>query len=274
MLRAFVDWLWRLELREATLWSLAVNVVVFILALLLGDALVRLWRHRPIALAPPPLSRSEVGLAAACVVLNSGVMLAGWGLFRTSVIRVFVEASIVRVVADGLVLLLVMDLAMYVTHRIAHHPLAFRLVHAIHHRYDAPRPLTLFVLHPLEVLGFGGLWLAVLCTHRFSLGGILLYLAFNTAFGTLGHVGVEPLPTAFVRVPFVSSLGTSTFHARHHQAPGTNFGFYTTVWDRLFGSLEATYSTRFGEPVSSTTHRWGREDPGGTSDERPEAKRG
>lgn len=32
-------------------------------------------------------------------------------------------------------------------------------------------------------------------------------------------------------------VGTSTFHAGHHQDAGHNFGFYTLVWDRLFGTL-------------------------------------
>jgi sterol desaturase/sphingolipid hydroxylase (fatty acid hydroxylase superfamily) len=123
-----------------------------------------------------------------------------------------------------------------VTHRLAHHELAFRWVHGVHHRYDRPRPLTLFVLHPLEVLGFGGLWIAVLTTHAFSLGGLLLYLTLNTTYGVVGHTGVEPLPPRWERV--LRLVGTSTFHAHHHQDPRSNYGFYTTVWDRLLGTLE------------------------------------
>ena len=68
---------------------------------------------------------------------------------------------------------------------------------------------------------------------------ILIYLGLNLAFGTLGHVGVEPYPAAWFRWPVLRDLGSSTFHAGHHQDLAVNFGFYTTLWDRLFGTLGA-----------------------------------
>ncbi len=229
---------------EAASLSLLVNVVVFLLALFVGEAILRLWRKQKVADPPLPLSRSEVALAAACVVLNSVVMLAGWLLFVRGIVNVDADPSPLRWLVDLVILTIVMDLAMYVTHRAAHHPIAFKYVHGIHHVYDKPRPLTLFVLHPIEVLGFGGLWIAVLCTHAFSLGGMLLYLTLNTTFGVVGHIGVEPLPRTWGKL--VRLVGTSTFHARHHQDPTSNYGFYTTVWDRLFKTLGKTYDEKFG----------------------------
>ena len=32
-------------------------------------------------------------------------------------------------------------------------------------------------------------------------------------------------------------IGSSTFHANHHQDGDVNFGFYTNLWDRLFRTL-------------------------------------
>jgi sterol desaturase/sphingolipid hydroxylase (fatty acid hydroxylase superfamily) len=127
-----------------------------------------------------------------------------------------------------------MDLAMYFLHRLAHVPFLYRLVHATHHRYEHPRPLTLFVLHPLEVLGFGALWLVVVALSSPAWIGVLGYLTLNAAFGAVGHLGVEPLPAAVREAPLLRHLGTSTFHADHHQVPDRNFGFYTDVWDRIF----------------------------------------
>ena len=71
-------------------------------------------------------------------------------------------------------------------------------------------------------------------------------LALNTAFGAIGHLGVEPLPDGWVRAPILRWIATSTFHARHHGDPRSNFGFYTLVWDRLFGTLSSTYERDFG----------------------------
>jgi sterol desaturase/sphingolipid hydroxylase (fatty acid hydroxylase superfamily) len=207
---------------------------------LLGALLVRAFRRSPVGGEPGPLTREEVLLAAVCVIGNSFVMLAGWLLFTAGWLRVEAEVPALRALAETLVLLGVMDFAMYVTHRIAHVPVAFRYVHGLHHRYDRVRPLTLFVLHPLEVLGFGGLWITVLLCHSFSLVSVLAYLTINTVFGVVGHAGVEPVPKR-VRSSLVGGgIGTSSFHARHHANSERNFGFYTTVWDRLFRTFEAT----------------------------------
>lgn len=234
----------RLAIGQAIVLSLVVNVLLFALMVAGGEVMARAWRHRPVVTPPPPVSRFEVVLAAVTVVVNAGVMVAGWALFRYGVLRIDETENVGTWLVDLVVLTLVMDLAMYALHRAAHHPLAFRLVHGIHHRYDQPRPLTLFVLHPFEVAGFGALWIVVLCTSSFSLGGMMLYLSLNSVFGTFGHIGVEPIPAAWARLP----LGTSTFHARHHQRPNSNFGFYTSIWDRLFRSLDPTYAATFGRP--------------------------
>lgn len=245
---ALLAWTLARSFAEAAALSLAVNVVVFVAALAVGSVMIRAFPAPRVAKPPPPLAREEIGFATACVVLNAVVMFVGWALFRAGILTVSGSGAIGRWLVDAILLVVVMDLAMYLTHRAAHLPPFYRLVHGIHHRYDQPRPLTLFVLHPIEVLGFGGLWIGVLCTHTFSLGGMLLYLTINTVFGVVGHVGVEPLPKAWARWPLLRRIGTSTFHARHHQEPTTNFGFYTTIWDRLFRTLGTDYASRFGAP--------------------------
>ena len=237
----------QLDLGSAAVAALVVNVLLFAVMLALGELITRTWRSRPVVTPPPAITRFELVIAGVTVVLNSVVMFVGWFLFRHGTLAVDGSASVLRWLRDALVLVLVMDLAMYVLHRLAHHPLAFRWVHGIHHRYDQPRPLTLFVLHPLEVLGFGGLWIVVLCVVPSSLGGMLLYLSVNSVFGMFGHVGVEPMPDAVPTWPVLRRLGTSTFHARHHQSPNGNFGFYTGVWDALFGTLDRTYRETFGK---------------------------
>lgn len=265
MLALLLAWTRDLGWLEAAIASLAANVVVFALALLLGGVVTRLYRADPVAEAPLPISRHEIVLAASCVVLNSVVMWTGWALFRARWLEVVGDAPVWRCFTDAALLVVVMDLAMYLTHRIAHVPLFYRHVHAVHHRYDRPRPLTLFVLHPVEVLGFGSLWIIVLCLHGFSLGGMLLYLTLNTTFGLLGHAGVEPFPRRWVEWPVARWIGTSTFHARHHQRGQSNYGFYTALWDRLFGTLDGAYRTTFGQVRSSDEPMYG--EPPGMDDE-------
>lgn len=212
------------------------NLVIFAGALAAGAWLVKRYAHRRVVPAPPPLRREEVVYAAITVLLNTAVTLVGLELWERGHIR-FRDDMGAGAIFDVIVLFLVMDAAMYALHRVAHFPPLYALIHRPHHRYEHPRPLTLFVLSPQETIAFGGLWLAVILAYDASWLGMSVYLALNAVFGTLGHLGVEPFPDAWARIPVVRHLATSSFHAQHHVSPGTNYGFYTTVWDRLFGTL-------------------------------------
>lgn len=48
-----------------------------------------------------------------------------------------------------------------------------------------------------------------------------------------------------VRWPGLRAVATTTFHARHHLDPAHHFGFYTLIWDRLFGTLAPDYEASF-----------------------------
>jgi sterol desaturase/sphingolipid hydroxylase (fatty acid hydroxylase superfamily) len=228
---------------QAGLFFLVQNAMVFASALLLGAVLARRYRDVRVTPAPPPLDRLEVGLAASTVVLNAAITFAGLVLYREGIVTIDSTIAPLRVLRDVVVLVVVMDAAMYALHRVAHHPTMMRLLHAPHHRYEHPRPLTLFVLHPLETVSFGALWLTVIALYDATWLGIALFLTLNLLFGVVGHIGVEPTPS-FPARPGLRWIATSSFHGGHHVSPATNFGFYTTVWDRLFGTLAADYDTR------------------------------
>ena len=246
MLEHAVAWLKGLPLAVAAPLLLAQNVIVFAAALGFGAVLARAFSARRAAPAPGPITRLEVAAAASAVVLNTVVTVCGWVMWRGGIVR-FRDDVGIWALADVVILLLVMDLAMYVLHRVAHHRLLFPLLHRLHHAFERPRPLTLFVLNPAETLSFGALWLVVIAVYPSSWIGMSIYLTLNVAFGVLGHIGVEPFPSRWVRWPCARHLGTSTFHAQHHADPNHNFGFYTLFWDRLFGTLHPSYETRFAE---------------------------
>lgn len=245
-----IDWLRTVPLWQAALVFLAKNVLVLLLSVVLGAWLVRRFAHRRVAPEALPLQREELVLASVCVVLNTVVTFAGLLLWRQGWIRFHLEGGL-RVLVDFGVLMGVMDLGMYLLHRTAHAPLLYRWLHAPYHRYERARPLTLFVLSPLEVLGFGALWLAVCVAYEASWAAMVLYLVFNTLWGVLGHLGVEPFPDGWVRWPVTRAVATTTFHARHHLEQARNFGFYTLVWDRLFGTLAPDYEGSFARSQES-----------------------
>jgi sterol desaturase/sphingolipid hydroxylase (fatty acid hydroxylase superfamily) len=214
---------------------LAENLLIFALALASGAIGLHLFASRRVAELPDRLTRAEVLFAAVTILLNTAVTVVGLYLYRAGLIRFRSDVG-PRVLLDVFVLLLVMDVLMYVLHRVAHHPWLFPIVHSVHHRYERVRPLTLFVLHPVETLSFGGLWLALLWVYPPSWLGMSIYLALNVAFGIIGHMGVEPLPGRVRRLPGLRLIAMAGFHATHHREPNKNYGFYTSIWDRLFGS--------------------------------------
>jgi Delta7-sterol 5-desaturase len=237
---AIIQWLHDAPLWQAVAVLLAENVVIFLLAILVGRWLIRRFAERRVSLPPPPLARMEVAIALSNVILNTVTTLVGLFLWREGLITFRTDTGL-WAIADIFVLLFIMDFAMYWLHRTAHHPRIFPILHRLHHVYDRPRPLTLFILNPAENLAFGALWLAVIIVYPASWLGMSIYLALNVLFGTVGHLGVEPLPDGWPRLLFVRNIAGSTFHARHHQNLAYNFGFYTLFWDRLFGTLSPDY---------------------------------
>lgn len=236
---------WTMSWDELIVWAAFINLVQFGAALLIGHILVWFYREKAVAEPPEPITRAEVLYATGCVILNTGVMIAGAVLWRGGLLHVRYDLGFMGVLVDVLVLFIAMDLAMYVLHRIAHHPRLYPLIHQTHHRYENPRPLTLFVLNPFETLGFGALWLTVLMVYSASVMSIVIYLTFNLVFGMVGHLGVEPLPARWLQLPVIRFISTSTFHAEHHGDKQHNFGFYTVIWDRLFGTLSPDYTEDF-----------------------------
>lgn len=228
------------SLPVAMFWLLMQNILQLVLCVGCGEILVRIYANNRIAPLPAPLQAKEVWLAALCVILNTVVAVIGFLLWKQGIIVIYRTVSW-SVFVDFAVLMILMDFLMYVTHRFCHLPFVFPFVHATHHLYDNPRPLSLFVLNPMEVFGFGALWLIVLTVYHSSWLGIVLYLLMNAIWGTLGHLGVEPMPRGWVNLPVIGHISTSTFHAQHHVNKNVNFGFYTDIWDELLRTLEQHY---------------------------------
>ena len=242
-----------MPLAEAAALLLADNAAIFALVIAVGHLFARRYEERRVGLAPPPVRRAELALAVSNVFFNTAVTVLGLYLWRTGVIRFRADAGW-RALLDVFVLLAVMDLSMYLLHRLAHTRLLFPVMHRTHHRFERVRPLTLFALSPVENLGFGMLWLLVISLYEASWVGMSAYLVVNVVFGAVGHLGVEPLPDSWPRARGLRQLTTSTFHAQHHQDLGHNYGFYTLVWDRLFGTLSPRYEVDFGRtPADALT---------------------
>ena len=225
---------------EAIPVFLAENLLVVLLALGFGYLLQVLFgRSRALGPVHHPISRQEMQLATYTLLINTAVTYAGFGLWRTGFITIREDFSW-HILLDFVVLFLGMDLLMYVFHYVIHQTVLYRWIHALHHQYPEPQPIDLFVLHPLETFGFGGLWLLLMAVYPANFLAIFAYLTVNVLFDIVGHSAVEPFPTAWERAPLLRYIGSSGFHFQHHQSDQHNFGFYTSIWDRMFGTFASS----------------------------------
>ena len=119
-------------------------------------------------------------------------------------------------------------------HRFLHLRSVYPYIHKHHHRQVAPVRGNEDAIntHPLEYfVGSYQHLLAVFLVSLFTGVHVWTLAAFLLATGMLASLN----HTRFdVRIP--GSLYAVAEHDTHHKFPETNYGQYTTAWDRLLGS--------------------------------------
>ena len=168
---------------------------------------------------------------------------AGFGLLNQVDLPFWASALIVIIVLDG---------AVYWQHRVFHRVDWLWRWHLLHHRDEALDLSTSVRFHPVE--GLISLAWKASCTA--ALGApvwtVPLFEFWLLAGSLIEHSNIR-LPTALDRaVRWV--IVTPAMHRVHHSPDGNdtnhNFGFAISVWDRLFGSYRAEPSgPRIGPPV-------------------------
>jgi sterol desaturase/sphingolipid hydroxylase (fatty acid hydroxylase superfamily) len=234
-IQALLDQL--LQLPEYAIWMLflAENILITVSVLMIGHVLLQRFSSEPVKAYRYTLR--EWLICAVTNILNTLVTYAGFWLWKGGHLIMDMSASLF-LIYDFVILFLAMDLLMYIFHYAIHKTFLYKAMHGLHHKAVDPKPIDLFILHPVETLCFGGLWLILLLLYPFNVYAIILYLTVNVIFGMAGHLGIEPLSEKMRGNAFLKYFGTSTFHHQHHQNVQHNFGFYTTLWDRLFGTLQ------------------------------------
>jgi sterol desaturase/sphingolipid hydroxylase (fatty acid hydroxylase superfamily) len=138
------------------------------------------------------------------------------------------------------------DLYFYLTHRLMHLGPVYRWIHSAHHASTAPGPLTAFSFNPLEAALTGSFlpfFLAALDPHALSVGVIAVLL--GPVLSILVHSGHEIFPAWWYGSPFTKWLLTPMYHDQHHQLFHCNYGGFTTLWDRAFGTMSPSFAEDF-----------------------------
>ena len=132
----------------------------------------------------------------------------------------------------------------YSSHRLIHTK-NFLFIHKTHHVSVITTPLSALNLSIFEKIinDIGMLIIPALFSHFIPLNfeGIIIYHLYNFYVNVLGHSNLEFLPKSLANSRFGNFFTSSTYHSIHHLKSHYNYGLFTTLFDRLFGTHDPHY---------------------------------
>lgn len=173
------------------------------------------------------------------------------GLFLSSYTGAFRLPVPVAAVAYPIILFLVKDFFVYLTHYALHRVPILWEFHKVHHSAETMTPFTLYRLHPVEMIinNFQGMAAFILVTGLFDavcdvLPGRALFLGvnvFSLIFFVMGanlrHSHVPFRYPAFLEKIFMSPYQHQIHHDIRPKYCHSNFGSRLSLWDNIFGTL-------------------------------------
>jgi sterol desaturase/sphingolipid hydroxylase (fatty acid hydroxylase superfamily) len=155
------------------------------------------------------------------------------------------------------------DTWFYWLHRWMHTEPFYSLIHKLHHKSTSPNLLTTLSVNPLESYingGFVPLFLTVTTFAGLPISYVTaaLILPTNIIMGLYIHAGFEFFPRWWHKSWATKWFITTTFHDQHHKYFNWNFGGYTTVWDRLCGTMRAKFEGDFDRICDRRAQWWRR----------------
>lgn len=137
------------------------------------------------------------------------------------------------------------DLYFYAIHRWMHTKWAMKYVHRVHHQSTNPSPWAAFAFHPIEAVLEAGILVLLVFILPLHFWSIMIFLVIMTLYNVYGHLGWELYPKGFHKTKIGRWLNTSVSHNQHHHSFEGNFGLYTLIWDRLFGTIREDYDSEY-----------------------------
>ena len=78
-----------------------------------------------------------------------------------------------------------------------------------------------------------------------NIDAIMYYMLFQIGYNVYGHLGFELLPKNTNRHWLGKYFNTSVSHNMHHKFFVKNYGLWTTIWDRMMGTMHAKYDETY-----------------------------
>jgi len=181
-------------------------------------------------------------LIGSCMAVAISILYAGGHTQLTT------DASLIgwpMIAATFVALVVFNDAWFYFCHRLLHHPILFRYVHAVHHKSVDVNPFSSYSFHWLEgfILGAWVLPAVLIVPIYLPILGVLQ--GIGMANNLMSHLGYEFLPRRLLRMPLLKWMNTATFHSMHHTSFHGNYGLMFRFWDRMLGTELDSYEQKF-----------------------------
>lgn len=75
-------------------------------------------------------------------------------------------------------------------------------------------------------------------------------MIFQIFYNVYGHLGYELYPRGFNKTWIGKYVNTSVAHNQHHHKFQGNYGLYTLIWDRVFGTLRTDYDDAYDQAAT------------------------
>ena len=170
-------------------------------------------------------------MTSICVSFGLFAQARGWTMAA-------LEFSWPSALLMWLISVVIFDAWFYFGHRLMHTKALYRW-HNLHHRSVAPTTWSndsSTMLDTLVMHSYYAIAPFILPIPPIALIAHRLYDQIN---GMVGHSGFEYFASPTTRWP--SPLVCVTFHDQHHSSFRFNYGNFSSIWDRLMGTLHPEY---------------------------------
>lgn len=220
-------------------------------------ALTRLFERQLASrrIQPIPVSgaqlRREVLYSLSTIFVFTVVFIAAfafdWHTGGLQVYRDFDDHGWIWWGCSIIVGLVIHDFYFYWAHRFMHLPGVFEHVHRVHHMSTNPSPLAAFAFHPVEAVIEALVIVVIAAIVPIHPSALIVIGMYSIITNVIGHLGFELFPASWASHPVLRFLNTATSHNQHHATFRYNFGLYTLIWDRAFGTLHPRYAALYSK---------------------------
>lgn len=190
------------------------------------------WRNN-LALAPINIGAAALLGPLTAVNAASWAQAESWGLLPRLIDNPYVLIGVAIVL---------LDLAIYAQHRLAHRLPWFWRLHRVHHADPGFDVTTAVRFHPLEILVSILIKTVVIVLLGAPVVAVILFEILLNGMAMFNHANVNLSARAEKTVR--SLWVTPAMHRIHHSLRArehhSNFGFSLSVWDRLFKTYTAS----------------------------------